>query len=207
MHRTSLLFAVFALVALPLAGCEGETITVGQLGVNRPGGGAPRTGATSASDAAVEPELEPVPELPTYRDEDFAEAATNRDPFRNYARLFMPVTNQPVVQREVMMGNTAIDDMRLIAIISGVANPSAMILDEEGTGHSVHRGDYLGRADYVSTGGADSVPITLNWRVDRISPGEVILTRDDPSSPNRMALTRVLPLHDASETQAGQRSR
>jgi hypothetical protein len=103
------------------------------------------------------------------------------------------------VQRRVLMDATSVDEMRLIAIISGVANPSAMLLDGQGTGHTVHRGDYVGRAEYVSTGGADSVPITLNWRVDRISPTEVVLSREDPGSPNQMGLTRVLPLHDATE--------
>jgi hypothetical protein len=43
------------------------------------------------------------------------------------------------------------------------------------------------------------VPITLNWRVDRISASEVVLSREDPSSPNLIGLTRVLPLHDATE--------
>ncbi|MBN8617070.1 MAG: pilus assembly protein PilP, partial [Deltaproteobacteria bacterium] len=140
-----------------------------------------------------------VPTLPTYRDEDFVEADTNRDPFRNFAFMFVPRVNTGRdTQRRVLMDSTSVDEMHLIAIISGVANPSAMLLDGQGTGHTVHRGDYVGRAEYVSTGGADSVPITLNWRIDRISPTEVVLSREDPGSPDQVGLTRVLPLHDAA---------
>lgn len=208
-HRTLRAFvqtSAISLVALSmLSACEGETITVGASpGAIPPSSAATASPTPSAPVAAAEPEApaEPAaPVAPTYRDEDFVEAATNRDPFRNFAQMFVPVVGGGAipVQRQVRMDSTSIDEMRLIAIVSGVPNPSAMILDTTGTGHTVHRGDYVGRPDFVSTGGAESVPITLNWRIDRISPAEVILTRDDPSAPNRMALTRVIPLHNEQE--------
>jgi type IV pilus assembly protein PilP len=198
---SSLGVVAFALVSA----CGGEEITVGG-----PPPPAPAEAPVAAADpAAVDPAADPaaaepastVPTVPTYRDEEFVESEINRDPFRNFAALFVPRTGQPPpIQRRVMMDQTSVDEMRLIAIVSGVPNPSAMLLDGQGTGFTVHRGDYVGRAEYVSTGGADSVPITLNWRIDRISPNEVVLTREDPSSPTRMALTRVMPLHDAAET-------
>ena len=203
--RTFIQTSVIPLAALSLlSACEGETITVGAS----PGATPPSTAAASPTASTIvataEPEtsVEPAaPVAPTYRDEDFVEAATNRDPFRNFAQMFVPVVGGGAipVQRQVRMDSTSIDEMRLIAIVSGVPNPSAMILDTAGMGHTVHRGDYVGRPDFVSTGGAESVPITLNWRIDRISPAEVILTRDDPSAPNRMALTRVIPLHSDQE--------
>ncbi|GAB4197581.1 MAG: hypothetical protein OHK0013_05910 [Sandaracinaceae bacterium] len=197
-HREQLLrsFGVLA-VALGSA-CGGEEITVGgppSVAPTTPSAPGPAT--TPPPEAAPAEPASTVPPVPTYRDEDFVESETNRDPFRNFAALFVPRTGEPPpIQRRVIMDATSVDEMRLIAIVSGVPNPSAMIVDAQGTGFTVHRGDYVGRAEYVSTGGSDSVPITLNWRVDRISPAEVVLTREDPASPNRMALTRVLPLHD-----------
>ena len=204
-HIRSLLTAsaLSAFALSSLTACEGETITVG----GTPGSttAAPSAPTPSEPTAAEESEAAAAaaPVAPTYRDEDFVEAATNRDPFRNYAQMFVPVVGGGAipVQRQVRMDSTAIEEMRLIAIVSGVPNPSAMILDMAGTGHTVHRGDYVGRPDFVSTGGAESVPITLNWRIDRISPSEVVLTRDDPSAPNRMALTRVMPLHNEQDEQ------
>jgi type IV pilus assembly protein PilP len=201
-NRRDQLLRSLGVVAVTLASaCGGEEITVGgpppaaPSAPSAPTPGTPPPAATPEAEAAAPAST--VPTMPTYRDEEFVENETNRDPFRNYAALFVPRTGTPPpIQRRVIMDATNVDEMRLIAIVSGVPNPSAMILDGQGTGFTVHRGDYVGRAEYVSTGGADSVPITLNWRVDRISPAEVVLTREDPASPTRMALTRVLPLHD-----------
>ncbi len=136
--------------------------------------------------------------LASLRDEDFVEAESNRDPFRNYSAMF---ERRPVEapQRTVKMPTTNIDQMRLIAIVSGVARPRAMLVDQMGVGHVVERGDYLGRAEVVQTGGAEGMPVTLNWRVDRIRPNEVVLSRDDPTE-DGPALTRVIPLHEDEES-------
>jgi type IV pilus assembly protein PilP len=186
--------AVVLTASMTIAGCEEETITVGRGGARRADAGAGATAAAAPSG--------PVTPL-SYRDEDFVEAETNRDPFRSYAQAFVTrPTRTEIVQRDVIMRGTAIEEMRLIAIVSGVANPSAMLVDRDGTGYTVHRGDWLGRAEVVQTGGEDAVPITLNWRVDRIRSGEVVLTREDPTAPNRPPLTRVIPLHENEEETA-----
>lgn len=201
LRTTSLRASVLSAIVV-LGGCGGESITVGP-----PPSAAPTPPPSAAPDAAADgaPEGEPAAEdgAPTalaYRDEDFVEAETNRDPFRAYTSLFAPRTVGPArVQREVVMSQTAVDEMHLIAIVSGVANPSAMLVGHDGTGHTVHRGDYVGRAEVVQTGGEDSVPVTLNWRVERIRGDAVILSREDPTAPNRPPLTREIALHDPSE--------
>lgn len=72
-----------------------------------------------------------------------------------------------------------------------------MLVDPLGVGHVVERGDYIGRPEVVQAGtGAEGMPVTLNWRVDRIRPNEVVLTREDPTAPDRTPLARVIPLHD-----------
>ena len=103
------------------------------------------------------------------------------------------------MQRRVLMPNTAVDQMRLIAIISGLPQPRAMLTDPAGVGHVVKRGDYIGRAEVIQAGGAEGMPVTLNWRVDRIRSDEVVLTREDPTAPNKPPLTRVLPLYEEGE--------
>lgn len=107
----------------------------------------------------------------------------------------MPV----VAQRAVIMPNTPIDSMKLIAIISGISQPRAMLVDEKGVGYVTARGDFVGKADVVQGGGSESLPIALNWRVDRIRENEVVLAREDPSAPNRPPLTKVIPLHEQGE--------
>lgn len=183
--------------ALLLAACEEEVIVAGRgLPADPAAGGAPVAGTGTTEPAQVVEVDAGIAPL-VYRDEDFVEAETNRDPFRDFVQTFITRPSRAAdVQREVVMSRTSIDEMRLIAIVSGVANPSAMLLDTDGTGHTVHRGDYLGRPEVVQTGGEDAVPITLNWRVDRIRPGEVVVTREDPTAPNRPPLTRVIALHE-----------
>jgi type IV pilus assembly protein PilP len=179
---------------LALSGCDDPPIQVGRTGAQQgagPGGDtAAATGVGQAVDAGIA--------APTYRDEDFSEAEANRDPFRNYAATVRAMP-EAVTTRDVELPNTGIDEMNVIAVVTGVADARAMILDSEGVGHVVRRGSYLGRAEVVQAGGLEELPITLHWRVDRIRESEVVLTRDDPTAPNRPPLTRVLALREASD--------
>jgi len=183
-----------AVLALALAasgmGCD-DPVRVG----GPPAGGGPEPGPAQAMQDAGPPADAHTGGLGVYRDEDFVEAESNRDPFRNYAKLFK-VRPSEDPQRITIMSTTGIDEVRLIAIISNIPRPRAMLLDPIGVGHVVERGDFLGRAEVVQTGGAEGTPVTLNWRVDRIRPNEVVLSREDPTAPNRPPLTRVIPLHD-----------
>lgn len=165
----------------------------------------PRPGTTNtrqtpnapAASAAEGIAAAPV-EAPTYRDSDFVESERNRDPFRSFVTELkgkVPV----VAQRAVIMPNTPIDAMRLIAIISGITQPRAMLVDEKGVGYVTARGDFVGKADVVNGGGSENIPIALNWRVDRIRENEVVLAREDPSAPNRPPLTKVIPLREKGE--------
>jgi type IV pilus assembly protein PilP len=132
------------------------------------------------------------------RDADFVESELNRDPFRNYV-IELKTKAPMAAQRTVLMPTTPLTSMRLIAIITGIDQPRAMIVDERGVGHVTSRGDFVGVADVVQTGGAENLPVALNWRVDRIRANEVVLAREDPSGPNRPPLTQVIPLYPAGE--------
>lgn len=137
--------------------------------------------------------------VPEYDDDQFVELETdNRDPFRGFARVFKVRNTQPP-QRRVLMPTTAIDEMRLIAIITGVSQPRAMLVDTGSVGHVVKRGDYIGRPEVIQAGGAEGMPVTLNWRVDRIRANELVLTREDPTAPDRPPLTRLIPLHEEED--------
>jgi type IV pilus assembly protein PilP len=134
-----------------------------------------------------------------YADDDFVELdVQNRDPFRSYARAFKAQAAAPA-QRRVLLPSTSLDEMKLIAIVTGIATPRAMLTDTAQVGHVIRAGDYVGRPEVVQTGGSEGMPVTLNWRVDRIRPGSVVLTREDPSAPDKPPLTRVMPLHEGGE--------
>lgn len=187
------------LMALALVGCQNEPIQVGS-GLQRSNSPAQPTTPTEATDTS--PDTDDTPSAPReYRDQDFVEADTNRDPFRNYAASFQAAASAagPSTTRPVKLADTSIEEMRLIAVVSGVPDPRAMIVDREGVGHSVRRGEFLGRPEIVQAGGLEELPVTLHWRVDRIRPNEIVLSREDPTAPNRPPLTRVLPLREESE--------
>lgn len=178
----------FALISL---GCDDTAV----LSQNAPPPSfGPSAGAMAAAAAkTVAPQAEAVTR--TYRDSDFAESEQNRDPFRSYAnelRIKAPVA----AQRLVLMPDTPVEEMKLIAIISGIEQPRAMIVDQRGVGYVTTRGDFVGKADVVGGGGSESLPVALNWRIDRIRVNEVVLAREDPSAPNRPPLTKVIALHE-----------
>lgn len=159
------------------------------------------TGASSGTAAQAEGAggegEETVREAIVYRDEDFVESERNRDPFRSYIGAFR-AQSPDELQRRVIMPTTSIEEMRLIAIIGGLPRPKAMLVDPMGMGHTVERGDYVGRPQVIQATG--SVAMVLNWRIDRIRDNEVVLTRQDPTDPTRPSLTRVIPLHEEVAT-------
>jgi type IV pilus assembly protein PilP len=190
---------LFLLTAAVLAtGCGGDDEEFsGSLSL---GGGAKSSSKTdkaqaNAQTAKAAVDLGPI----VYTDDDFAELdIQNRDPFRSYAKAFKAQAAAPA-QRRVLLPSTSLDEMNLIAIVTGIATPRAMLTDTSQVGHVVRRGDYIGRPEVVQSGGSEGMPVTLNWRVDRIRPGSVVLTREDPTAPDKPPLTRVMPLHEGGE--------
>jgi len=192
LHKRAAL-SCFALGCLLLSACEDDIPRAAAPGL---GGGAAASSAAEA-DGARASAAGVAGGQTTFRDSDFVESDHNRDPFRSFdaeLRAKVPV----VAQRTVIMPNTPVDAMRLIAIVSGISQPRAMLVDERGVGYVTSRGDFVGKADVVQAGGADSLPVSLNWRVDRIRANEIVLAREDPSAPNRPPLTRVIALHETT---------
>jgi type IV pilus assembly protein PilP len=68
-----------------------------------------------------------------------------------------------------------------------------MLVDPQGQGHVVHRGDFVGKAERVQATNADT-EFELNWRIDRIREGDLVLIREDPSNPDVPSATRVIAL-------------
>jgi type IV pilus assembly protein PilP len=141
-----------------------------------------------------------------YSENDFVENDRNRDPFRSFATLFVDTANKGTIrsQRKVLLERYSIDELRLVGIVTGGDYPRAMLVDPTTKGHVVKRGDFLGRPDVVHTGGSNGADYQLNWRVDRIRDGDVVLVRDDPAQPGIPPATRVIPLHPEAETRGQQ---
>lgn len=124
----------------------------------------------------------------------FIRSEENRDPFAPMVRS-EPVTPPPTNGAlPIVLADRSLDEVRLVAIISGEGgSPRAMLVDPNGQGHTVQRGDLVGRPERVSRG-PSLAPLEITWRVERIRPDRVIMTRHAPShlgSP----VVRVLRLH------------
>ena len=81
------------------------------------------------------------------KDEDFVENdETNRDPFHSYLRLFADHTVTKNRKVPAIFDRAGLEELTLIAIVSGDDNPRAMFRDATGFGQSVAKGDFLSRS-------------------------------------------------------------
>lgn len=160
------------------------------------------SGAPDGAAAKPAPPAAPKVETLVFKDDDFVESERHRDPFRSFNLNKAKPGQGPEVaahtQRHVIMPETSVESMKLIAVISGLTRPKAMLTDSHNVGYVVQRGDYIGAAKVFQTTG--SVAITLNWRVDRIRDNEVVLTRQDPSDPGRPPLSRIISMREEVAT-------
>jgi type IV pilus assembly protein PilP len=149
--------------------------------------------AVASADAGVAPRIE-------LQESDFAESERSRDPFRAYVASFVDeARTQTRSQREVAMEEFSVDDLRLIGIVTGGVEPRAMLVDPRGNGHVIKRGQFIGRAEVVQGESKTNKAYEINWRVDKVREGDVVLIREDPKNPEIPSATRVLMLHPEAD--------
>ncbi|HEX2734626.1 MAG TPA: pilus assembly protein PilP [Polyangiaceae bacterium] len=183
-----------------LAACSETPVNQGSAPTAFPGPkpNAPQAapGAAPAAEASVV-----LPPKADFTEEDFAESDHNRDPFRSYQDLFVehPVAQQ-MVKQPVVLENFALDDLKLIGVVTGIVPAKAMLVDPGGKGHVIQRNDLVGRAERVQSGSSNT-EYQINWRVDQIRESDVVFVREDPSNPDVPSATRVIALRTKEEEQ------
>ncbi len=191
-RRASLLGACGAACALVLVAC-GTPTTTAPPPPNR------IAAAAAPSASALPAELKG----PDYTENDFVESDHNRDPFRSSAVQTQAVTKQALNQRKVELAQYSLDELKLVAIVNGGEQSSAMFVDPTGKGTVVYRGTFVCRPEVVHIGGSNGPEYQLNWRIDRIRDGDVVLIREDPAQPAIPPATRVVPLHPEADKEPG----
>lgn len=171
----------------PVAGADWVTASGKQVPAPPPAPVAPKT-AAPANIASIE-----------FNETDFAEGERSRDPFRGFSSGGAVNTRAVINQRNVLVADYTLDDLKLIAIVQGGEQPMAMLMDPKNKGTTVRRGDFIGRSEIARTGGVGSTEYQVNWRVDRIRPGDVVFVREDPAQPTATPVTRVLTIRPESE--------
>ncbi len=183
MKRLAPLFAVSALFLL---GCEDDQIATSN---------APDVVERKPVAGAEEKPKSDVPTPVEFQESDFVESDRSRDPFRSFAEYFVAeARGQVKSQREVVLEQYAVDELKLVGIVTRVDPPRAMLVDPSGVGHVVHRGQFVGRAQVVQPASGVGAAYEVNWRIDRIREGDVVLVRDDPANPDTPSATRIIPL-------------
>jgi len=120
-------------------------------------------------------------------EKDFVESTTNRDPFRQFARLFnRSGASTVVIQRRVLLKRYSLDELRLMAIISGNTRPVAMFVDPKGKGVTIKRGDYISKSE---------------GRVKQILHDKVIIEIEEKTESGSTTTDRVIPLHEKGSTE------
>lgn len=160
------------------------------------GGGKPAPTAAAPAPSASAAVLAKV-EL---REDDFVESERSRDPFRSFATAFAEQARTQVrSQRHVLLDKYAVDELRLIGLVTRADPPRAMLVDPTGKGWVVTRGELIGRAEIVHASGPGGADYEVNWRVDRIRDGDIVLVREDASRHDLPSATRVIPLRTPQE--------
>lgn len=191
-------------VAFALLGCSDPPVVTAPASTSpaRAAAATSSAPATSGSAAAAPPPKVEVQE------NEFAESERSRDPFRSFAKSFAQDTKSHVkTQREVILSQYALDELRLIGIVTRAEPAKAMLVDPNGKGFVIQRGQFVGRPDVVQAAGTSGAVYEINWRVDRIRPSDVVLIREDPSNPDVPSATRVIPLRPEDESNVGGESK
>lgn len=176
---------------------------VNQAATSGPGASAAPAAAPRASASAAPSSTVAKVE---FGENDFVESDRNRDPFRSYAKIFVPEATKRITQNQksVVLGQYSLDELRLVAIVTGGEYPRAMMLDPGNKGWVIKRGDWVGRPEIVHTGGANGTDYQLHWRVERVRDGDIVFSREDPAQPGIPPASRVITLHPESENAKNQ---
>jgi type IV pilus assembly protein PilP len=164
---------------------------IARPGHNEAAAAKPRTAHPAARAQAGEEEGPPAVE---FQEADFAETERSRDPFRSFAKLFSEQAKSKIKsQRDVVLEQYSVDELRLIGIVTRIEPAKAMMVDPTGKGHVISRGQFIGRPEIVQ-GGSSGADYEINWRVQRIRDSDIVLVREDPANPDVPTATRVSPL-------------
>ena len=197
--RSAAAGAVATCIAFALVGCTPDkALEAANTGSVKP----------AATVVAVVPDAGPALAPPPiarmdFAEADFVESDRNRDPFRTFIATFAPPESKRVAQnqRAVILPQFSIDELKLVAIVTGGEYPRAMMVDPGGKGWVLKRGDFVGRPEIVHIGGANGADYQLNWRVDKVRDGDLVFLREDPAQPGIPPATRVVMLHPEAQEQ------
>lgn len=114
-------------------------------------------------------------------EKDFIAGKSNRDPFESFLDQFTKTKRVDVEpQVNVILPRYALDELSLIAVITGGIRPKAMFRDPTGLGVTVKRGDYISKS---------------KGKIRRILSDKVIIEIKEQHEDTESKADRVIELH------------
>ena len=142
------LFPVLAAAALLAAAC-GEPKPV-----------APRPAAPKPAAAAAAPA---APAAPAPEAEVAYSSVGKRDPFKSFIGDLRASTGAIVTRCNTPLGRFELDQLRLVAVVTGLADPVAMVEAPNGVGYSVRKGACIGKNGGVVTTARTGEVLVTEW--------------------------------------------
>jgi type IV pilus assembly protein PilP len=121
--------ALLVLIALAVAACGEEKRT-----------------APKAAPAAARPAAAPAaPAAPAADAEVAYSSVGKRDPFKSFLGDLRATTGAVVTRCNTPLGRFELDQLRLVAVITGLADPLAMVEAPTGVGYAIRKGACIGK--------------------------------------------------------------
>jgi type IV pilus assembly protein PilP len=121
--------ALVVLTALAIAACGEEKST-----------------APKAAPAVAKPAAGPVaPAAPAPESEVAYSSVGKRDPFKSFLGDLRATTGAVVTRCNTPLGRFELDQLRLVAVITGLADPLAMVEAPTGVGYAIRKGACIGK--------------------------------------------------------------
>ncbi len=99
-------------------------------------------GPSSAKPAAAAPAAPPAPAPDA---EPAYSSVGKRDPFKSFLGDLRATTGAVVTRCNTPLGRFELDQLRLVAVVTGLADPLAMVEAPNGVGYSVRKGACIGK--------------------------------------------------------------
>ncbi len=123
---------------------------------------APRS--TAARPAAA-PAAAPAPAAPSPEAELAYSSVGKRDPFKSFLGELRASTGAVVTRCSTPLGRFELDQMRLVAVVTGLADPLAMVEAPTGVGYAVRKGACIGKNGGVVATIRSGEMVVTEWAV------------------------------------------
>jgi type IV pilus assembly protein PilP len=108
--------------------------------------GEQRSTAPKATPAVAKPAAGPVaPAAPAPEAEVAYSSVGKRDPFKSFLGDLRATTGAVVTRCNTPLGRFELDQLRLVAVITGLADPLAMVEAPTGVGYAIRKGACIGK--------------------------------------------------------------